>query len=150
MSVLILVVLGFVAYFGFDVVTEINNEIQNDSSMTETAKNVTQAVTTQYPSFTDGVFGLALGLLFIGGLIAGYFSDSNPTWFIIYLVVIIFLMVASGLISNTWDEFTEDSTFTGFESSFPITDWVMDNFLLVMGVMLISGLIAVFMKNRVI
>lgn len=147
--VILLIAFGIIAYVGYGVITDLNDEIQGDSSISELTKNTTQQIADQYPSFNDGLFIFMFGLFYIGGLVAAYFADVTPFYYIIFVVVTVFLMIAGGLISNTWDEFSADSTYSGYDASFPITDWVMDNYLLVLGIVLGSSFMAVFLKSRV-
>jgi len=147
--VILLISFAIISYVGYGVITDLNDEIQGDSSLGESTKNVSNDIQVQYPSFNDGLFIFMFGLFFIGGLVAAYFSDVTPFYYVIFIVVTVFLMIAGGLISNTWDDFSSDAEYSGYDASFPMTDWVMDNYILVLSITLGSSFLAVFLKSRV-
>jgi len=145
-----LAVFGIVSYVGFVVVQDLNVDIQADPSLGENTKNLSQKTADTFAPFSDGVFALILGLFWLGGLVAAYFSDNNPFFYVVFVLITVFLMTAGGIISNTWDELTSDSGFDGVANSFPVTNYVMNNYLMVFGVVLVSTFLTVFMKNRIL
>ena len=148
--VLVLVTFSIITYIGYGVVSDINDELQLDSSINNLTKNISATTTAQYPSFNDGIFALAFGLFWIGIIVAAFFSEANPFFFVIFVIVIIALMLASGMISNMWDDFSADAAYSGYDVQFPVTNYVMDNFMLVLGVQMFSGFITLFLKQRLI
>lgn len=149
-AIIIIVIIASIVLPMYTVVTEINNDIANDTTMYNETKDAMAEVQTRYPQTMDGIIALIVGLLFMGGLIAAYFADSHPVYMIFFIIIVVFLMVAGGSLSNYWDEYSGDAEYGSISEQFPITNFILDNFLLVIGVFGFSIVLVLYLKNRVI
>jgi len=143
--VFLFAVLSVVVY---SVFSGVNDDLQADADLSTTAKAKLQDLDDRFPATMDGAFALIFGLLFLVGVVASLLFDSHPSFIVIIIVLMIFLMLAGGYLSNSWDEFIVDSSVSSFSSSFPYTSFIMDNLLLVIGVAMITFGGVIFFKQR--
>lgn len=128
--IVILIIFAIVGVIAYQAFTDLNTDIQADSSVNTQAKQTLNEVHQKFPSTIDNGFITILILFTIVGMVAAYFADSNPIWLIVVIFLMICVFILAGIFSNTWEEVTNDATIT-FESSFPITNWVLDNLVIV-------------------
>lgn len=147
--VVVLFIMGLVAVIGYNIFTELNNDIQADPDLTNATKAEVDSLHSRYPATMDGAFITAFGLLYLLAIIAAFFSDSHPVFLIIVIIIIVLLLLAAGLISNAWEELNTDSDIGGsFQTDFPMTNYVLSNFLLVIAIVGMSIGGVMYMKNR--
>lgn len=139
-------ILSVVIYKTF---TEVNNDIQADPDMGALPKAKLDDLHSRFPATFDGAFLTIFALLFILGVVASLLFDSHPVFFIVIILIMAFLMVASGFISNSWAEFMDDDELSTYQQTFPISNWFMDNLLLVMGVSASVFGSIIYFKRRV-
>lgn len=128
--IVILLVFALMGVIAYQVFTDINTDVQADDSVNAEAKQTLSEVHQKFPSTIDNAFITVLALFTIVGMVAAYFADSNPIWLIVIIFLMICIFILAGIFSNTWEEVTGDSTIT-FETSFPITNWILDNLVIV-------------------
>lgn len=134
---ILLLVFSMVGVLTYQVFDSLNSDIQNDDSLSDTTKETVGDVHERYPGTIDGAFATIFALFIILFAVLGHFSNSSPVLLIIPLIVLVATLVVAGIFSNTWETFTDDSSIT-FESSFPITDFVLDNYLVTILVAAVS------------
>lgn len=127
---------------------DVNDDIQADADLTNQSKEVTQNIYDRYPSVLDGLFIFLLGLLWILVLVASFMIDSHPIFFAVTLVLLVLLLIVAGLLSNAYSEFMEIDDMTGISSSFPMTHFIMSNFLVTCIVIALTVALVLFGKNR--
>ena len=127
---------------------EVNTDIQADTDLSNSSKNITGTITTNFPSMFDNAFITALGLLWLFSLVAGYYSRSTKVFLIIMIILILVLLGVGMLMSNVYDEFTSDTDLASAVNSFPMTDFVMDNFFIVIAVIGFSIIMSVYFGGR--
>jgi len=143
-----LALFSIVALVGYNTFTEVNDDIQA-SEMRNQSKASINDLHNRYPSTLDGAFLTIFILLWILAMVAGWMADSNPLFIIVVGIGMILLLVGAGFMSNVWDDFSNDSEFITFSSSFPIMNFVLENFLLNAVVVAMSVMGLMFMKSRV-
>lgn len=137
---LVSVVVGF--FFG-----EMNTMIQTDDDLGNTSKEIVSDLNDRYDNTMDGAFITILGLLFLVGMIAGWVSNDNPYTLIIAIIVMVFILLIAAVMSNTWEEYTDDAELGSYSSNLTITNFVMNNFLAV-AVGMIGAIITVMYMRR--
>lgn len=143
--IMLFAVLSVVSYKVFD---DLNTDIQADDDVSPAAKAKVEDLHSRFPGTFDAGLVTIFGLLFLAGIIASLVVDSHPAFLIVILILMAFISLAAGFLSNTWEEFMADGELSVFEDSFPMTDWLLDNFMLIVGVTtLVFGGI-VFFKQR--
>lgn len=148
--VILAIFLGFamVTVVGYKVFDDFNTEIQADDDFSNESKQVLTDNIDRYPSLFDGLFIFIFVLLFASILLSSYFLDTNPIYFIITVILLIFACIVGVMLSNVYDEFMADLTFSSYSATFPMTAWVMNNLLIVTLVIGFSVVVVLFAKNR--
>ena len=141
----IAVVVAISIILTFSVVNGFNSRIQatNSSVVTQEAKD---ASTNGLNSIKT--FDIMFALLFFGFLGASVFlarssfSSTNTTLFVVIGVLgMIFFGFIGMIIENVWDRFSVNASVSGFMSSFPFTNFFMNNFVVfLIGFVFIVGL----------
>ena len=150
MVVLVLVgmaILGLVAQRMF---TDLNADIQADPDLTPTMKSTVQTMQTGFPTWMDNAFLFATVLLWVFIIVSSFVIDSHPAFFIISVILLIFGFSIVMMLSNTFEEFALDDSYTGMETDFPITYWIMGNLLPLAIVMGGIVLVTLYGKNKFI
>lgn len=132
----------------YSVYSGVNDDLQADPDLSATAKDKLQDLDDRFPATMDGAFALIFGLLFLVGIIASLMFDSHPAFMVVIILLMIFLMIAGGFISNSWDEFVVDNSVSSFSSSFPYTSYIMNNLMLIIGVTMITFGGVIYFKQR--
>lgn len=148
-GVVFLLVLGIIAVIGVNTFNDLNTDLQADTQVNVQAKNTSQELYNDYPSTMDGAFVVFFGLLWILLLVASFYADTHPIFMILIIVVLAAVLVVAGFLSNSWEEFTDDSMIT-MESSFPMTNFLLDNLLVVFLAMGISAVLTMYVKGRLV
>lgn len=148
--VLVLLGMAILAFVGKDLFTDLNADIQEDADMPTNAKALSADLNTRFPTFMDGAFLLATILLWIFVLVSSVMIDSHPMFFVISLILLLFALGVVMMLGNTFEEFASDSEYTGLETQFPITYFIMTNLLNLILIMGGSVLIALYGKNKFI
>jgi len=147
---LLIAVLAFVNLSVGKAFGEINDMIQSEDELGNTSKGVMNDLEQRYSGTMDGVLAMALGLLLILCIGIAWMSTSNPLLMVVAVVLMIMIPLAGALISNSWDEFTSDSEFSSEVVDYPVTNWVLDNYLIVSLIFVVVMVSTMVLKERVI
>ena len=74
--------------------------------------------------------------------------DTHPIFFAVTVILLIIIFVIAMMLSNAYNEVTDDDAFSTSAASFPKMNWIMDHFLLVAIVIGLSATLALFAKNQ--
>jgi hypothetical protein len=138
---------GMIAYFSYDVLSDITDQIAVSSPESEYLVNETAQLKAAYPGIMEGAVGLILVLFWLFAMIAGYYSDENPIMLVVFIIIGIIMLIVAGFLSNAWYDINAD--VSSLNSEFPITNFVLSNYMLVFGVVIFSALIMSLIKSRV-
>jgi hypothetical protein len=114
--------------------------------------NVTVAATSKITgTFTGAIDWIIVAMFFINViilLVTSFLVDIHPAFFVIYLIAIFFLVLFAPTFITFADTLYDNPSFTtlpngeDLTSYLPITNWIFDNFgLVIMTVIILSGLI---------
>lgn len=143
-----LVGFAIASVFGYKVFTDINNDIQSDTSMTNTSKEVVSHLHSRYPATLDSLFAVALVLFWIFTIVSSFLIDSHPIFFIVSFILLLFTFVAMALLSNAYQEIMQDAEISGSAASFPITGFFITHLVETAVVMGLSILLALYGKAK--
>lgn len=146
--IIFLFVIGVSSIFGYLIYNSLNDEMQADSDMSLQAKAAADTVNTGYPQYMDKAVLLVAILLWAALLISSYLIDTSPIFFVVTLIVLLIVFAAGMIISNIFQDIMGESEIAGFASSFPITNFIMGNLLMVMIVFGLTSALALYAKNR--
>lgn len=128
--------------------SDLNTEIQNDNTMTSSAKSISQTSFNNYPSVMDGVFVLVLVLLWIITIIASFQIDSHPIFFVVVIILMVVVVIIAQLLASSYEDLSSDSLLSGVSSTFPMTNYILSNLHIASLIVGGSILIALYGKNR--
>lgn len=153
-DVLVAGVIIFMLAIGFFVIYNISNTVTqkmigmsaiNESQAAVQALQGSQKVTARMDYVIFGVFiGLVLGII-----ITGWFIGGNAIFMAIYFLISIIAVVLSTILANTWETVSQASIFGTSVAAFPITNNLMLNLPIYMGVVAFLGLVVMFAKPYV-
>ena len=147
-ALIIIVVFAIVAVFGYTLMSQFNDEWQDEEDVTNISKEVTQDFTTSYPIIFDNAFILLVVMLWIGLIVMSFFIDAHPIFFVIPLMLLIFVFAASAFMSNYFEELTDEAELSDAIGVMPKMNWVMDNLLIVMIIIGFTTTIALYSKTK--
>lgn len=125
--IIVLFIMGIVAVTGYKVFDDINQDIQSDTTLSNSTKETSQALYARYPQTMDGAFMLAFVLLWGVVLVGAFMLDSHPIFFVFTLILLIFIVYIGAEISNFYAEYTGDAELATYAASFPMTNHVIGN-----------------------
>lgn len=139
-GIVIILVLG-VVYVAIQMANStLNDAIQSDTDLSNISKVVAQDNADAYPSVFDGGVAFVMVALFIVVLALAYNANTNPLLAVVAIVIIAALGFVGMLLSNTWDSFNADADLSTFASDFPMTNFILSNYLTVILVMSFSAM----------
>jgi hypothetical protein len=146
-GVVILFALVIVYSLTFMAQSSINDAIQLDESLSNQSKAIMQDSTTSYPTTFDGAIGFVAIILWIIVLGLSYAAKSNPLFLIVAVLVIASIGFVGMILSNVWSEIDNDADLNAFTNSFPISNFLLDNFLTYILIVFFSGVIVYTFSN---
>ena len=122
--IIVLLVFGIISIISYNIFTSINTEIQETTGFSNGSKEMMTDLHTSFPSVFDSVFLVAMILFWIATIVASFMIDSHPIFFVATLLLLIFTIFFSAIVSNTFSEVTADESINADE--FPITRFIME------------------------
>ena len=147
LAVPLVIVLVIVAIFSYNVLQDFNTDNQADTTSSVESKAATASITSSFPSLFDGLIVLMVVIMWIFCLYSAYNSENNPIMLVISFFLIVALGVVAMFLNNVWNEIASDDTLSSVATQFPLTNVLLQNYLVVVLVMGFSTLIVSF-ANR--
>lgn len=125
-----LLILSVAGFYGLN---EYNDEIQNlnFSESFNSTKSVLDTYNTRAPQALDGGLAFLYVGLHISVIGLGLAMRTNPMFFIILWVILVGLCFLAGFLANAWDDIASQAELATTAAKFPMTGWIMDNYLMV-------------------
>ena len=151
--VLFVFALSFVSltvYSGFIGAEPDFRDSLNDSSNPAVNESLASldVVKNDFPSVFDGVILIVFIGLWIFALVSAFFIDTHPMFFILTVVLLVAVFLVAAIVGNVGEGLLSEDEFSGVVGDFPITSWLLSNFLLVMLFVGFSVAIVMFGKGR--
>lgn len=144
---LVLCVIVLSSFVGNYILGEINTDIQNDDNMINESKTVVSEMNTNYSTIMDNAFILIFVLSWLAILVASYFIDTSPIFFIFGFVLILFVIIVGAIMGNVYADLLTQTEFSGYENLFPKTHFIMNNIVLVLLGVASSVLLLLYAKR---
>lgn len=135
LAIVIILVMAIVSVFVFQASDSLNDSFQQDVTLTNESKATYDSLNTAYPSLFDGIIMLVFVGLWVLSMVVAFNSDSNPLLLFISLFIIAALAVVGMILNNVWVSVYDSSESGGFAQQFPMTNFLLDKYLLVVLVM---------------
>lgn len=139
---------GLTGLFMNNIVDEINTEIQTDNSFNNESKQIMSGVEETYNPTVDYIIGLILVLSWLFILVLAWNGNEHPMLYILLIVILIILAIVGAVLSNAWEDVTTEDEFSSAPANFPITNYLLTNFLVVIVLIGFSAFIIMFIKRR--
>jgi len=142
----IIFVLLFGVLISFVVLDKFNDAVATEFS-TE-AKDIITSDSNAWSLFDYGSI-ILVGGIFIGLVISGFYIRTNPVFFFAFLTAFVAVMLVSPALSNVMDQVKDTDVVNDsvvVADSFPILDYVTDNFPLFMAIGGFLFILALFAK----
>lgn len=138
---LIFAVTALVMYSASD---ELNNAVQNDNTLDADTKNMSNSLNTAYPNVFDGLIGLLFAGVWLLVIISAVYSNTNPFFLIIGIVVLVGVGFVGMISNNVWNDLILNAEFSSLAVDFPITNFLINQYLLLVLIMGFSGLVVAY------
>ena len=149
-AAIILVAFAIICVISYVIYNQVDTMIQSDTTMGTVAKTESASLLSRMPSTLDSGIILAFSLLWIMTIVASFFINSHPLFFVVTFIMLIFLCIAFAMLGNSYEEIMSDSEFAGMDTTFPMSYWLFTHFLPAMICIAFSILFAIYLKNKVI
>ena len=135
-------------FFGYVFQSRFNEEIQNSTVFIQESKDISQQITTSFPTWFDNGFIVAFVVFFLISLISAYLIDTSPIFLVFSIILLIGSLVVAGMVAQAAEEFIGNSVFNPYVSDLPMMVFVGQNLFPIAVVMGISILIALYAKSQ--
>ena len=146
-------IIGFLFLFavviivGYQFLSAYNTKYQA-ANVSQGSKDLVQSSKDRYVGLFDGIMGFVFALLVIALFVSLTLIPSNPAFFFITVILLVILIGAGAVFSNSYEQIANDSHISTTASEFTFTPFLMSNLptvILFMGCVFIIGL---YMKLR--
>jgi hypothetical protein len=131
----ILLIVVVVAVFLNNILHDVfvNNEI-----VTGQAKTILENNTSLAPSLFDYMIGTVFGLFWLLGIIASYYQNSHPIFFMVVMLIIIVELVVGAYLSSGIDNAMSTDMLISSYNALPITKHLTQHFAMYMTAMAVT------------
>jgi len=130
------------------IYSEINDDMQADTTLSQDAKDLINEQEEGYASLFDGLILFVFLLMWIFVLVASYQVDSHPVFFIVTLILLVFIIIASAYLGNAMEELSQDAELGVTFAQYPVANWILNNLVLVSMTISFSIVIVMYAKYR--
>lgn len=143
----IVLIVGMVILISSNLLDSTNTKLQNtlDGS---TGKNIIDNSNNRFSVTYDNIFLMIFMMVGIALIIGFFVLDTHPALFFGVVIITIFMLIVNGILSNTYDKYTDQDNIANEETKFTFMTWFMDYWIEFTVVFLFMGLIALFAKMR--
>ena len=134
--------------FGKLVMENVNNELQDVDEIPDDAKTRLDSLDSNYATIFDYAFLIVVVLLYIATIVAGLMVDTHPAIFFAAAFLLIFVLVASAILANTFVEIEESAEISVYADQFTIVPFFMHHFVEILVVMLFSIAIVTYARTQ--
>jgi len=132
-----------IVYIAFD---GINDAIQANDDINADIKGKMSTMSDRYPDTWDyGLLTVFIGLV-IAILLLSWVVASNPGLFFLFMVVVVLIAGFAGYLANAFSEIILDPVIGAAATEFPITSFILTNYMVFVVVMIFLMLIVFFAK----
>lgn len=124
---LAIIIFIIVAITGSYVLDSFNTEYQNDPDASNESKVILADLNTDYPAWFDYGAGAVLLLLWALVLVASFYIDTHPVFFMIAVIVLAVAIFAINQFMSGITDYLEEPEIASITQNFPISMFVVNN-----------------------
>lgn len=147
LTVILIVILGVFAVSSTKILDDSTQELKDADLVQGDSEEQLDEVNTYWPTFLDGAFVFIFAIFYVGSVYIAFRFGASQEILVLYLVLIIVLVFASGHVSNMWNDVTEVGFLSTDVDKLPMTDWILSNFPVMMMLLGMSDLIAMYFRR---
>jgi len=146
-TVIIIFAFVMISYFGQHLFNELSDNVMTDMTHNESKEAFIEAETRYPATFSSLIMMVILGFwLFL--IVTAMMSQDHPILFFVSSILMVFVIISSMLLSNFYEEFWDDSEFTGVTDNFSLPNYIMLHFMEFNIAIFFISLIITFAKSR--
>lgn len=142
-----LFVFVLISYFGYKLYSELSPMVKPELVHNESVEAF-EEVEDRYSDVFTGLIVLALLGFWAFVIIAAMMSSQHPVLFIFSIILILFVIIVSLILGNTYEEIFSHEEYTGVTSAFLIPHFIFTHMLEISIGVLMSGILIAFMRSR--
>lgn len=148
MFVIVIVVCSFVFLFTWDAFDGMATDIKSDLAGNNQSIAAIEEVEDRYPPLFDGIMLFVFLGFWAAGIISAWVSDEHPMLFAFMMILLVFVIIAAAMLGNFYEDIFTTGDLATIPDTFPITNWIMSNMLIVTIGIGLSILLAYIAKNQ--
>ncbi len=141
-AIAVIWVLSFVMF------DNINTELQKNSLVTGDASTIGNFLTGKFVSIFDKSFLFVVVGLGFAVIVGAWFTSGHPALFYITIPILAFIIWMGALYANIYEEITNNPQISAGASQFTFTNFIFQNYVIVVTVFVILLAVALFGKQR--
>ena len=145
---IVMAVLGITIFFGFKILSQVNQNIQADDSFDSYSKNEINTYTNKTQAVFDNIFLTVFALLWMVSLVASFYIESHPIFFAFSIILLLFVFWIIPIIGNSVETVMIDENIASTVALFPKANWILTHMLTVAIAVGSSILLVMFAKNQ--
>lgn len=142
----ILLAFAMIVMFGSKIYDELNTDIQSDSDVATEAKKLVSDSKGNYETLFDSLFLFAFVMLWLFLIVSSWYADDHPIMFVFSIILMVFILFIGASLSNSYNEIADDPEMVGIVDSFPMSNLIIDNIVIV--ILLVSASIMVTLYGK--
>lgn len=144
----ILMIVSLMVIVGYKIFSSYNDKWQAAPSISNQSKTLVQDSKDRYVSLFDGIFMFVFALLIVGLFISASLINTRPEFFFIALVVAVFMIGGSAVISNSFEAASDSQHLNNTSSEFTFIPFLMDNLPIITLLMVFVVMVALYVKMK--
>lgn len=145
---LALIVFIVIAVTGSYILSTVNTDIQADADFNNETKLIMSNLNTGYPIWFDYGAGAVLILLWIMVLVASFYLDTAPIFFMVSVIVLMIVIFAINAFMEAITDYFADDDIAPVVELFPISLFITNNIEKIIAAIGFSIAIATYGKYR--
>jgi hypothetical protein len=134
---------------GYSILQKYNEQISGENTMSDLGKNISLKAQTDYGNVFDGIMVFIFMGLAVALMVSVMVIKTHPGFLWVSLFLLVIFGVLFFVMQEAWKEVSEEDLFinqTNATASFPITDYLMNNFLVILLVISSVGIMVMYAK----
>lgn len=142
-------VFSMVIFFGWKIFSDMKTDVRADFTLNE-SKTVIDEVENRYPSVFDAILIFILLGMWAAAFVAALNADQHPVIFGFMMFIMIFVLIVGAIFANYFEETFQDDELSSISASFPMTFWAMTHLLMITIGVVVTVMLGLMGKNRVL
>lgn len=145
---LAIIIFLIVAVTGSWVLNSVNDDVQQDADLTNQSKVILDDLNTNLPTWFDYGVATVIILLWILVLVASFYIDSHPVFFVVSAIVLMIAIFAVNQFMDGITDYLEDPEIAIVTQNFPISMFFVANIEKFVAIVGFSIAIALYAKYK--